>query len=255
MKPENSYMFGFFQTDGHLSQNTRNRGRLSVEIKLDDKSLLDKFKQLICVNSSITTRSRNTNFKENYKSIIWTVCDLEFRTTLNTLGLPYGRKSKIIKPPTVPFLENDYWRGIIDGDGSLGMTATKPFISLVTSSQTLAEAYIDFVFRKTGQYKTNNPNKRDKVYNICVYGEDAQKIIHELYYPECLCLDRKLEESEIAKSWVRPSSMKRRTWKVRKWTKQEDFIVLNYPIEIAMKKLDRTERSVSTRAWRLRLAA
>lgn len=252
IQPEMSYMFGFLQTDGHLSKNTRNRGRLAVEIQLPDKSLLEKFQKLISVNSSIKIRTRDTNFKKNYQSVIWTVCDFEFRTALNDLGIPYGQKSKIISPPHVPFSEIDYWRGVIDGDGSLGITARKPFISLVTTSPLLYKEYVDFIFKITGQRKINNPNKRDGAYNICVFCEDAQKLIEELYYPGCLCLDRKFESAESVKSWVRPVDMVKQTWEVRRWTPNEDAIVLKFPYHKAAVTLDRTEQSVKMRVWRLR---
>jgi hypothetical protein len=143
---------------------------------------------------------------------------------------------------------------VIDGDGSLGMTSRQPFISLVTTSPSLYKKYTDFIFRTTGQRKVNNPNKRDGAYNICVYCEDAQKLIGELYYPGCLCLDRKFKSVEMVNAWVRPSDMVKKTWAVRKWTTKEDAIVLKFPYQKAAVKLGRTERSVKTRAWRLRLA-
>ncbi|AKN68468.1 hypothetical protein QR97_00320 [Streptomyces sp. PBH53] len=53
--------------------------------------------------SSITERTRSTNFAKTHASATWTVCSLDARTTLNELGLPYGRKSKTIAPPNGPF--------------------------------------------------------------------------------------------------------------------------------------------------------
>ena len=90
---------------------------------------------------------------------------------------------------------------------------------------------------------------------IYVFCEDAQKLISELYYPGCLCLDRKLASADVAKAWVRPASMVKRTWEVRRWTPREDAIVLKFPYKKAAEKLGRTESSIKTRAWRLRLAA
>jgi len=254
--PELAYIFGFLQTDGHLRKNSRNRGCLEVELQTQDRPILDKFMEIIPVSSTIRERTRDTNFKSKYVSVIWSVYDLEFRTALNKLGLSYGKKSQTISIPTVPFSEIDYWRGIIDGDGSLGMTAKQyPFISLITTSPSLHQAYTEFLFKKTGQIKMTTPNKRDNAYNICLFKENAQKLIDELYYPGCLCLDRKLAAAELAKTWVRPADMIKRTWEVRKWTPNEDTIVLKLPYKKAAEKLGRTEKSIKTRAWRLRILA
>jgi hypothetical protein len=90
--PDYAYMFGFLQTDGHLSKSTRNRGRLSVEVSKEDEAILWAFKNLLLFNSSITERRRNTNFTEDYPSVIWRVYDQEFRDYLESWGLFYGKK-------------------------------------------------------------------------------------------------------------------------------------------------------------------
>jgi hypothetical protein len=254
-KPKFAYLFGLLQTDGTLKSNTRNRGCLSVELKVEDRAILESLQELITVYSSIRERTRDTNFKKNYTSAIWSVCDYDFRTALNNIGLPYGKKSETINIPTVTFSEIDYWRGILDGDGSLGLTKTKnkiPFLSLVTSSELLANAYVEFLFKRTGYRKEINPNKRDGVYNICILNEDAQLLTNEIYYPRCLCIDRKYKSAELVKSWVRPNDMVKRTWEVRKWTPEEDIVALNLSTKDAAEKLGRTEKSVSVRAYRLR---
>ena len=50
--------------------------------------------------------------------------------------VPVGKKSYIICPPKEEFSEVDYWRGIIDGDGSLGIAKSlgnAPFLSVITA--------------------------------------------------------------------------------------------------------------------------
>ncbi|MFC8364276.1 hypothetical protein ACFUIY_30910 [Streptomyces griseorubiginosus] len=128
--PEYAYMFGFLQADGHLYQGVGQKGRLSVELNSRDIDLLYRFKYLTLYNSSVTERTRTTNFAEHHTSAVWTLCSLEARTKLNNLGLPYGRKSRQIAPPTVVFSGRDYLRGLIDADRSVGRVDQGiPFIS------------------------------------------------------------------------------------------------------------------------------
>ncbi|MFF9857546.1 hypothetical protein [Streptomyces tendae] len=68
--PEYAYMFGFLQADGHLSQQSRQRGRLTVEISARDIDLLRTFQELTPYNSSITERTRSTNFAETAHSAV-----------------------------------------------------------------------------------------------------------------------------------------------------------------------------------------
>jgi hypothetical protein len=81
--------------------------------------------------------------------------------------------------------------------------------------------------------------------------EDAQKLASYLYYPGCLCLDRKFQSAQKVNSWVRPPKMVKVTWERRRWTPEEDGIVLRLSFDEAAEKLDRTRLSVKVRKSRL----
>lgn len=131
-EPNHAYLFGFLQADGHLYQNTRNRGRVTVELSIRDVSLLQEFSRLIPFHSSIRTRARHTNFGREHVSACWSVHDQRFRLSLLELGFPAGRKSERVSVPDVEVSKADYFRGLVDADGSLGLTANGfPFLALV----------------------------------------------------------------------------------------------------------------------------
>jgi DNA-binding transcriptional regulator WhiA len=194
--PEHSYFFGFAQTDGSLSKSSRNRGKFQIEIGKKDLHILKSFKTLFpSVYSSIKARNRDTNFKKNYTSFVLTINDINFREEIDKLGVPYGKKSEIIVPPNFAFKERDYIRGLIDGDGSIGMRLKKfPFISFTVKSEKLKDYLVGVVERITGERKRLNRNARDNIYNIMINREKAQKIAEYLYYSDCLALNRKLKD-------------------------------------------------------------
>jgi hypothetical protein len=121
------------------------------------------------------------------------------------MGLPYGAKSKIVRQPPVNTISIiDYWRGIIDGDGSLGITRNNiPFLSLTTYSDQLAIDYEHFLFSFTGKRKKLKRNRRDNIYNIMISREDAQLIVKTLYYNNCLCINRKKRSAKKIMKWKR----------------------------------------------------
>jgi hypothetical protein len=207
LSPITSYFIGFAQTDGHLQKNTRNRGKLTFELSIKDIDIIHKLAALIPYNHTISVRIRKTNFKDVCACICLTIHDLEFRTFINALGVPYGNKSKVIKPPTISYSEVDYWRGVIDGDGSLGFTADgRPFISLVSSSTKLIRAYEDFLFRITGAKRHANRNNRDQVYNEALFDEAAKLLATTLYYEGCLGLNRKVMLANNIGYWINPGN-------------------------------------------------
>ncbi|MBP5971723.1 hypothetical protein HW132_02985 [Brasilonema sp. CT11] len=249
--PHYAYLFGFIQTDGHLYNTTRNRGKLSIEVSKQDEDILWTFKSLIPFHSSIIERVRTTNFCSNYTSVVWRVYDKRFRDTLESWGLPNGSKSELIKPPSCSFSKADYFRGLIDGDGSLGLTSKGfPFLSLVTSSSHIAVEYVELINQITGKAKTSNRNVRDNVYNIVVYKEDAQILARHLYYDGCLGLSRKLIKASEVLSWRRPPGMKQVNNR-KSWTPEEDEFITTHSVECSMKVLSRSRNSVELRLWRL----
>jgi hypothetical protein len=255
-RADHAYLFGFVQCDGHLTESTRNRGRLSVELSIRDVALLERFRELVPYPSSITTRTRTTNFAQGYTSAVWTVYALEARRELITLGLPVGRKSDLVAPPAVPFSRIDYLRGLIDADGSLGFMRPRdiPFVSLTTRSEAFRDFFIDSCPRLIGAPRGRRRNERDGIFNLLAIREAAVLLARVLYYEGCLALPRKMEAARQVKGWVRPPDM-RVAAERRVWTPAEDGVVIGNTIADAARLLGRTTQSVNQRRWRLGTAA
>ncbi|XOB46719.1 MAG: LAGLIDADG family homing endonuclease [Candidatus Nealsonbacteria bacterium] len=252
--PEHSYFFGFVQTDGSLSKFSRfpNKGKLQIEIGRQDMHILKSFRRIFpSVYSSIKIRVRDTNFKKNYRSYVMGIFNIEFREELNKLGIPYGKKSQIISPPESDFCERDYIRGLVDGDGSVGITGRGfPFISFTVKSEKLKEYFLGIIEKITGERKSLNRNKRDNIYNIMINRERAQEFIKYLYYPGCLGLKRKLKNAKAVLKWKRPKYIKRVFRKF--WEEWENEYILTHTREESCNHLKRTKNSVEMRLWRLR---
>lgn len=246
-----SYFYGLMQTDGTLYEQTRNRGRMSLEIKDVDCDIFESLNELIPCASYITSRKRKTNFGE-ITTVKLSIYDLEFRNMIKSFGFECGKKSDIIKPPLSEYSEPDYVRGLFDGDGSLGITKNNiPFISFITVSENMKEYLLQFIERTIGVKKISSRNKRDGAYNISLFSEYAQKLVSILYYDNCLSMKRKYSESNKIRQWIRPAT-KKRVENVKVWTNEEDLFILSHTISESMEKLNRSKKSVQMRIWRLR---
>lgn len=249
---DRSYVIGLFQGDGSLKENTRNRGCFSYEISKGDADIVYKLANVFkpYVNVFIHERTRSTNFKDSYESIRLTIHNMEFRRELNEF-VPYGRKAAIIVPPN-GLSKRDYIRGLIDADGSLGLTEKgRCFIGLCTSSEEIKEYILASILEVTGRRKILNRNKRDGVYNISLFDEDAQIYASFLYENTKLHINRKYEKYLQVMGWERTPGQVRILKKT--WIPSEDLVVLSsdLSIEEKMEILDRTKQSVKTRMWRL----
>lgn len=204
-----SYLFGLLITDGSLYLTTRNRGRVTIELNKKDEDIITKLYNSI-PNSHIRRRVRNTNFKENYETVCFSNTRKEFRDMLISFGFPTKNKTLLAAPPTKPYNEYCFWRGVLDGDGSLGYkhqdTGDVPFVSLVTKSEPLKINYINFLNKVLGITKSVNRNKRDNVYNIVLLNENAQDLAKLLYLTSSDCdlhLNRKYDIAVDIQNWKR----------------------------------------------------
>jgi len=251
-KPDHAYLLGFLQTDGHLYEGTRNRGKVVLEIGNRDKEILPSLAALFPCYVGIRSRIRSTNYANHHSSSVMTVNDYAVREELKSKGLIAGAKSGLIAPPSAPYTKPDYFRGVVDGDGSLGVTANGyPFISLVTASKLMAQAFVKFIAQLTGSRKTFSRNTRDGVFNISVFREPAQQLISTMYYQDCLALTRKMSSANNALLWRRSAGMTRVLGR-KVWTVEEDRYVSSHSITESMSALGRTRKSVNIRRWRLK---
>jgi hypothetical protein len=250
--PASAYVFGFMQADGHHYAGKGQKGRIAIEIKATDAGLLRAMQAILPWSTSVTFRTRSTNFAESHEAAVLSLCSLDARARLLELGLPTGRKSAVIAPPTVAFSHRDYLRGIWDADGSVGFTGTgMPYLSVVTASQELAKFVCSEIKRITGASRTAKPNRRDGVMNVMLGNDPAAEFAHWLYTNAAIALDRKRDAGLAVAAWTRPEEMRARSTP-RRWTETEDAVALRMPIREAASQLGRSEKSVNIRRWRLR---
>ncbi len=87
MNKQESYIYGLLITDGSMYLDSRNRGKVTLEVTEKDRDIVEKLVTIV-PNSYIHKRERDTNFKKNYKSVIFANYQLEFRQFLIECGFP-----------------------------------------------------------------------------------------------------------------------------------------------------------------------
>lgn len=242
------YIFGILVTDGSIEFSSRNRGKVRLEVKYEDRDIVYKLQDRI-EGSTVTERTRDTNFKKSYHSICFNNYRIEFRELLLKMGYPTENKSESECPPKTEYDKKEFWRGVFDGDGSIGYTKDgRPFISLITVSNILHDEFTYFLKDELEIIRIVNRNKRDNCYIFSLFDEDAIKFCEYIYREADIYLDRKYNEYKNFSSWKRTKKKINR----RTWTKEEDEFILENTIEDSMKKLGRTEKSIQLRRFRLK---
>ena len=189
---EKAYWLGFITVDGSVTKN-----KLSISLGAVDKHHLEKFKHAIKSDAPIYTY-KNNDAKNNYVRI-----NIASQRIIDALA-KYGvcpNKIFTIKPyQQIPIdFASDYWRGIIDGDGSISkMTNRDEWKISLTGSKYITNGFRAFI-RK---HITTNSNVRNakNSFEICFAGTNLPLAILRLLYEDAsVFLDRKYQK---AHDWI-----------------------------------------------------
>lgn len=143
-----SYFFGLALSDGHLRASARSRGSLTIELNSGDEAVLLSLAQELPWFCKISRRARQTNFgQNNFTMARW--CSLDLRTQLIAKGFPIGRKAQKCAPPTGDYDRCAFWRGVLDGDGSLGICLS---IARKTAAAAIASDAVIVAMAGNGEY-------------------------------------------------------------------------------------------------------
>lgn len=248
------YLIGFLQGDGSLSNGKGNKGKLTVEISDRDKDVIDWMVSLGWgCNIGEFNRLRDTNFSKDSSSIGFRICIKSIRDSIGKY-VPVGRKSDTISVPMdiSSDLVHHYLRGFLDADGSIGLTSLGiPFVSFATVSESLKNFILRDIKETIGFEMRINRNNRDNIFNITLFRENAVEYSRRLYNEASVYLNRKFEKYLEVQQQIR--LVPKRLGVQKRQLSYEDLIVLSsdFSMEEKIKLLERTDKSIKTRIWRL----
>lgn len=193
--PELAYFLGFFLSDGYISKNKQ----IGIQLQERDKAILEYFNQRICplnklqyINKNIGKDSHLYKRQNQYRLVFSNdlIFDLLTEWGFDNLKTTSGKVPK-------QYLNNrHFWRGVIDGDGSLCVTGGKFLVDLVGNSQVCTQfknfcnglnlgLNRDILRPKTNKYKMDFASFR-------LHGKEALKMCEYLYEDKAdIYLERK----------------------------------------------------------------
>lgn len=181
--PDSAYWIGFLMADGCIWRNT-----VILEVGEKDKKHIQKFKEFMESEHKISERVIKRENKE------FLAYRLSFANDKVVSDLEkHGVVSKKSLTAVALGLENnkDFWRGVIDGDGSLGEDKGKFFIDLYGSLPLLTQ-YKEYVLNNGFTFK-GSILKKKSIYRIKIKNEKTAELVRHFYQGASSYLDRKME--------------------------------------------------------------
>jgi hypothetical protein len=188
--PEKAYWMGFLLADGCVRTG---KNTLTVNLKMSDIEHLCKLVRQLS-GSHVPNLHKQGSHPNPIASVTFT--STHMTDALRSHGLVANAKQPMRLPPEI---ERHYWRGVVDGDGTIVISAQKRKNESTCNQMTLsicgtketAELFGDFARRITGTEA--EPKKRsEKLWTFGLHGPIALSLATELYGDATVYLDRKM---------------------------------------------------------------
>ncbi len=213
LTPESLYWIGFLWADGNVHQDVITESRksratagapaITVGLSAVDREHLEKFRAFLGSTHAITEnapRSAAPAFEGGPRINTGPTVYFSIRSKGLCAALElYGFTTKRLRVPVPEVAKSrDFWRGMVDGDGSLGVYPiggmNYPGVRLA-GQRSLVEVFADFL--KNNGLASLRPFEGIGVWTVSTTGNTATEIIHHLYANASVVLDRKRERAEM----------------------------------------------------------
>lgn len=185
--PESAYWIGFLMADGNAFWRGPDCAQITITLHNRDYEHLVKFQTFL--NTEMPIRI----VKEKYCTLV--VKSAQIARDLEKYGV-VPRKSHTAE---VKFLENnrDFWRGVIDGDGTVCITKEGKILIGACGSFQLMSQLRQFLLSIIPDF-LGKVRKKSSIFDVCVSRCRAIKVMSALYYKDCLvALDRKEAKANL----------------------------------------------------------
>ncbi len=195
--PEASYFCGLLYTDGSVTKN-----RVSISLQKQDSVIVWRLRSFLKATHPIRTIAANNSYKNSQPSVLLGVSSAQLAQSLQQYGIVPNKSTRQI-PPMSMLSNPHWWRGVVDGDGSVGFRKSgRPYV-YITGSKATCEQFIWFGREYADFDVSIQPN--NSIWQVTINGYPCQPIIRAMYHGTSLAIPRKLNNAvEIINMDIKP---------------------------------------------------
>jgi len=180
-----AYWAGFIFADGHIRSKGSGQRGIKIGLSSKDTNHLEKFKDSLDFLGTIREYEPAAGcYPSAYKIVELVFTSDRIVSGLESLGMVGDRI-----PIEAIDSDRHFWRGMVDGDGSVGVSKGKPVITLCGKIGIL-EKFLKYL-NDSGVATRRVPICRGQIHQLVFSGPIAGRIIGNLYSNNTIALDRK----------------------------------------------------------------
>lgn len=186
------YWLGFILADGCIVERKDAQSQLQIGLSILDKHHLKKCLQWLKLEDKRPIYTSRTHATIHVSSTDLSIFLKDFGIT--------AKKAKIAKVDPRLFSSRHFWRGLVDGDGSIHKRGNSWVVD-IGGTKSVCQSFLDFAGSNGIDVSKNNPNKNGESFKSVLQGDKAIKLINILYSNNNISLQRKqLLANEVMKN-------------------------------------------------------
>lgn len=185
---ERAYWLGFISADGTI----HNDNVITLTLAIKDAEHIRDFSKAL----DSTYKVSELHY-ETYSVCTASIVSRKLVAQLGALGV-VARKSLTIQPAIVDrALERHYWRGVVDGDGSIHIRANGYYVINLVGTKAMLRGFTAAIEQQVGLPQPKlTPN--GSIYITSYANAKARRVTDWLYSDATVGLARKIEKAEVA---------------------------------------------------------
>lgn len=191
---EAAYWCGFLFADGSVHERSGYQPVVSVGVAARDTGHLMKLRTFLGSTHAISPGNKNPP-------------SCQFRVASARLAerlISFGRYTGPVAPQLAE--SRHFWRGVVDGDGSIGRYAKRPGGTLsaqfrLCGERRLLTMFCEFLVRDGSTRADLSVRPHKNIHGVGTTGRSAERIVSLLYRDAPTALDRK---ADLARAIIRP---------------------------------------------------
>lgn len=214
--PESAYWVGFLMADGCVTHSRagRQETRISIRLQEADESHLQKFLDFVG-SANVISRGVSTGYAKGKSR--FASCSVSSRKLAADVG-KFGVVPRKTTNAEVKHLESniDFWRGCIDGDGSVGIYQDRNSMRATVTlcgSPLLMSQFCGFVNASISGASVRPPKMRGIICTVQIAYKYAVELVKLLWPEKCVCLERKRLIVNEIKAMPEISAARLQAWK------------------------------------------
>lgn len=184
-----AYFYGLMLADGCMTGRDK---RLVIELQSDDSHILDTMKSELNLPNPVSHTVRKID-STKASQLAFTVDGIYESFT----KLGYTTKKSTLEFAPERFLYNrHFWRGMVDGDGSISKVESKNRRVYLCGSKELCDQFLIYCQSVNPSISTQTALMKGNLYRLSITGIKAATVLNELYSDSTFKLYRKAYNAE-----------------------------------------------------------